>query len=314
MKHFYVKAACFIAVCMFAISAKSQTTVIPDANFEQELIARGVDTDGVVNGQIATADAEAVTALTIYPERIAGPEAIIFDLTGIEAFVNLERLTVGNTFITALNVSTMPNLRYLDCSANQLTSLDVSSNPLLEELIAQVSTDDAPINDLTDLDLSHNPNIRYIHAEFISRINLKNGNNNPDMEIDVGGQGPIPVVWSVCIEVDNATLAQGGQYPYSDWHVYGFPVTYTENCVNSIQKNDKTISFAYPNPATNVLHIYTASGTVDEVVFYDVSGRLVKQFLNVQQAEVNISDLSAGLYSVDIISEGKNIIQKILKQ
>lgn len=309
MKHFYVKAACFIAASLFTISAKSQTTVIPDASFEQELIARGIDTDGVVNGQIATADAEAVTDLTIN-----STDEYIRDLTGIEAFVNLERLTVGMTFITALNVSTMPNLRYLDCSANQLSSLDVSSNPLLEELIAQVSTDDAPINDLTDLDLSHNPNIRYIHAEFISRINLKNGNNNPDMEIDVGGQGPIPVVWSVCIEVDNATLAQGGQYPYSDWHVYGFPVTYTENCVNSIQKNDKTAAFAYPNPATDVLHIYTASGTVDEVVFYDVSGRLVKQFLNVQQADVNISDLSAGLYSVDIISEGKSIIQKILKQ
>lgn len=79
-----------------------------------------------------TADALAVTTLINAPEPGSGE--YIEDLTGIEGFINLESLTVNFTNIGELNVSTLVNLKYLDCVDNGLTSLDVSSNPLLEYL------------------------------------------------------------------------------------------------------------------------------------------------------------------------------------
>ena len=172
----------FLIATGYTVTA--QTTAIPDPLFEQELINLSIDSDGIVNGQIATADAEAITSLTINPENTGSD--YIADLTGIEAFVNLENLTVNFTIIEELNVSTMPNLKHLNCIDNTLEYLDVSNNPLLEELYLHTGGDVYPLNSINQIDLSHNPNIRKLTASAISYINLKNGNNNPDMIIYIG--------------------------------------------------------------------------------------------------------------------------------
>ena len=77
---------------------------ITDENFLNTLIELGIDKNG--DGKISSAEAKAVTSLDVSGESIS-------DLTGIELFVNLVTLI---------------------CSANQLTSLDVSNNTVLEIL------------------------------------------------------------------------------------------------------------------------------------------------------------------------------------
>ena len=74
---------------------------IPDNNFLSALIDLGVDANG--DGIISPQEAEVITSLDFFGNSIT-------DLTGIEAFVKLENL---------------------DCSGNQLTSLDVSNNTAL---------------------------------------------------------------------------------------------------------------------------------------------------------------------------------------
>lgn len=64
---------------------KRQVTLIPDQQFEQSLIMLNFDSDGLVNGQILTSDALAVTDLFLSGE-------FINDLSGLEGFVNLEKL------------------------------------------------------------------------------------------------------------------------------------------------------------------------------------------------------------------------------
>jgi len=44
----------------------AQITLIPDPKFEQFLIDKGIDSDGIINGQILTADALSVTKMHIY--------------------------------------------------------------------------------------------------------------------------------------------------------------------------------------------------------------------------------------------------------
>ena len=77
---------------------------IPDNNFFNALIELGIDTNG--DGIISSAEAAVVTSLNVYGENIS-------DMTGIEAFFNLDTLW---------------------CSSNQLTTLDVSNNSALEWL------------------------------------------------------------------------------------------------------------------------------------------------------------------------------------
>jgi hypothetical protein len=77
--------------------------MIGDA-FRNVLIDVGVDTDG--DEEISVTEAEAVTYLGVSDENIS-------DMTGIEAFVNLNSLY---------------------CCSNQITTLDVSNNTELEIL------------------------------------------------------------------------------------------------------------------------------------------------------------------------------------
>jgi hypothetical protein len=72
----------------------------------------------------------------------------------------------------------------------------------------------------------------------------------------------------------------------------------------------------YPNPAVNVLNITNAENIlVNNVSIVDLNGRTVKsvKFDGVSEAQVNISDLSAGMYLVNISSDKGITTKKIVK-
>ena len=79
-----------------------EPVTIPDDNFRNVLLESGFDQNG--DGYIDYDDAALVISLNVSDDSIA-------DMTGIEAFVNLDTL---------------------DCSGNQLTSLDVSKSVALK--------------------------------------------------------------------------------------------------------------------------------------------------------------------------------------
>ncbi|GGH36993.1 MopE-related protein [Mangrovimonas yunxiaonensis] len=119
---------------------------IPDPNFEQALIDLGIDSDGVVNQSLLRSDAEAVTAqLNVSNNNIS-------DLTGIEAFTNLNDLIIGGNNLTSIDLSQNTSLTYLSCGSNLMTTLDVSLNINLNQL----SIGNLPIS---TLDLSNNVNL-----------------------------------------------------------------------------------------------------------------------------------------------------------
>ena len=107
---------------IFLCNIYSQTTAIPDANFEQALIDLNIDTDGIINQSVATTDISGVTSLDVRQKNIS-------DLTGIEGFISLTYLYCALNQLTSLNVSQNPDLTQLYCFDNQLTSLDITQNP-----------------------------------------------------------------------------------------------------------------------------------------------------------------------------------------
>lgn len=104
--------------------SNAQTTAIPDTAFEQKLLSLGMDSDGLVNGQILNSDAAIVTSLDIDASGI-------HDLTGIEAFTNLIFLRCNSNSISTLDLSNNTALEQLFCESTDLTSLDLSSNTSL---------------------------------------------------------------------------------------------------------------------------------------------------------------------------------------
>jgi hypothetical protein len=305
-------------------TAKAQYTLIPDAGFEQVLIYQNIDSDGVVNGQVLTSDIENVTQLII--DGWDSPD--IEDLTGIQDFTNLEKLVILFSGITELDVSQNLQLKILDCSSNNLTTLDVSSNTLLEELhIGNYGIDVGPFNLIEEIDLSQNPNIKILDAfdSSIKKINLKNGNNNPDMSIGVAlfpwgmdepDYDPNEIWKTVCIEVDDVEAALNNLAPYSDWQITTWnhvAVIFTDDVtacalgMSDFQRNEISV---YPNPVSDVLYFDEADSEIEKIIFYDISGRKV-----LEQNQVNaidVSHLEKGTYILKIVVEQGIQTKKII--
>lgn len=301
------------------ISLSAQTISIPDPIFEQVLINTEIDSDGVINGQISEADALAVTSLTVISPNLTQGE-YIQTLTGIEAFINLENLTIHSTEIEQLNISTLINLKHLDCADNLLTSLDVSSNFLLEYLDISSSGDVIPINQITEIDLSNNPAINTIWAIGpINYINLKNGSNNPQMNLYIDysfGNGSPEILGNTCIEVDDVIAAQNNESPYSEWFITysNKTINFATNCSLATEDFNKTNISVYPNPTSDVLHFQTTGGTtIDTALIFDISGRSIKEFNNINSS-ISVSELQTGTYIIKLASGKETFTQKIIKK
>jgi hypothetical protein len=72
----------------------------------------------------------------------------------------------------------------------------------------------------------------------------------------------------------------------------------------------------YPNPATDVLNVNTSNSSINAIQIVDLNGRQVytKSFNNVADAQINVNELSAGMYLINISTENGSTTQKFLKQ
>lgn len=73
----------------------------------------------------------------------------------------------------------------------------------------------------------------------------------------------------------------------------------------------------YPNPASNVVKVSNNQGVqINQITITDLNGRTVKSqsFNNVADAEMNIADLSSGVYMMDIASKEGSVLKKIVKE
>ena len=113
---------------------------IPDEAFLNVLIASEVDQNG--DDLISYPEAEDTEAVRLPPSGIS-------DLTGLEAFINLDSLTITLNPLAGIDLSSNTALRYLEITSSELTSLDLTDNHLLEVLICGR-------NSLSEIDLSNN--------------------------------------------------------------------------------------------------------------------------------------------------------------
>ncbi|MBQ4821720.1 matrixin family metalloprotease [Aquimarina sp. MMG016] len=156
-------------------------TAIPDSNFEAALDALGYD-DISSDGQVPTLYIEAVTDLDIGNMNIA-------DLTGIQDFGALVDLDVSSNTLTTLDLSTNSLLETVNVSSNDLASLTLPTNGNLITFTCNFNTN------LTSVDFSGNINLETIQclgngltSVDVSGLNVLNSlalNSNSLSAIDV---------------------------------------------------------------------------------------------------------------------------------
>jgi len=323
-----MKKILIVFILLFSSLLQAQYTQIPDPAFETHLIILGIDSDGVINGQVLTSDIEIVTFLDFLNNFT------ITDLTGIEDFASLEILTLGRINITQLNLSqninleelnigdvslesinleNNINLRFLSVNFNcntcyntcTVTELDLSNNSLLYHFVILES------DTITELDLSANNNIndlRIINSDGLTQINLKSGANSNISFLRIQYCDNL-----ACVQVDDPdAVIAGTDPPYDAWIIDEGPII-TEDCFLGVEDVILESQIAiYPNPAQNILNI-NSDIFINSVQVYDVLGRLVLQESNPTN-QLDVSKISRGLLFVKLEMDIGIITKKIIKE
>ena len=153
-----------LAFLFFAAHTLSaQITFIPDSIFEEHLINLGYD--NLHNGWVLTDSVSSIDTLIIS----GYPNFEISDLSGIEDFYNLQYLDCSKNNIDTLNINTNTTLKYLDC-------YDASISELIIDNLNSLSTLDFSFNNLTNVNLSGNPGLTHLNCirNQLSNLNLSN--------------------------------------------------------------------------------------------------------------------------------------------
>jgi hypothetical protein len=69
----------------------------------------------------------------------------------------------------------------------------------------------------------------------------------------------------------------------------------------------------YPNPTSSLLTIDASGEKVDNVSVTNTSGQIVAKFSSLANNQINISDLSNGLYFIEVVVKGKTIRKTFAK-
>ena len=114
-----MKVIITIVILLIPYVGLCQQTFIPDDNFEQALIDLGLD--DILDDSVITANIEEVSLLDLNC-------LMIFDITGIEDFTNLEILNLSNNFLDNIDLSQNNNLTELDISSNGFEIINLDNN------------------------------------------------------------------------------------------------------------------------------------------------------------------------------------------
>ncbi|WP_321538785.1 leucine-rich repeat domain-containing protein [Flavobacterium piscinae] len=191
---------------------------IPDTNFKAKLLSASPsnqnastqtpDASGSVStynkidvnndGQIQVSEALAIKYLRLY-DTSYGLQPV-YTITGLESFTNLESLFIQSyDFWNFTPIANLTNLRYLTCSFNNISNLDVTNLNNLTYLNCIQNS----ISQTLDVSNLHNLQKLYCNNNPISSINIKNGSN----EIDLTFSG-CQLLRYICADEEDLVLVQ----------------------------------------------------------------------------------------------------------
>jgi len=274
---------------------------IPDANFKAALVGNlMINTNG--DTEIQCYEANAFTGyMGLYSQGIA-------DLSGIEAFMNATVLDAGGNDLTTVDLSQNTKLTTLFLDQNQLTFLDVS---ILADLTSLYCND----NQIEMLDVSNNGNLMNLNCinNALTHLNLKNGNN---VNMNIWGLQADGNLDLNCIEVDDVVWATAN---WSGGNVDN-PSAFSDDCytaylsVGDVVMNSMNVRL-YPNPFSDVITITSDQNLIESVKVYDLKGVLLYQTRdNSTEVNVNLSNLSSGIYLIKTASPNGETMHKVVKK
>ncbi|MEP0479362.1 MAG: T9SS type A sorting domain-containing protein, partial [Nonlabens sp.] len=283
------------------INIPAGQTVIPDDNFEQELIALGYDT--VLDNLLDSANVSAVNTLDISNKGIS-------DLTGLEAFVALDTLRANDNSIVTFNSLLVNNARFVDFASNPIVDVDMSNsnsitfasfffNSSLQNIDISGAVNleffDGSVGLYTTIDTSNNPNLKTLRLQASNQLTSIDITQNPLLE---------RLELLLCPLLTGIDITQNPQLEYLRFGTINFDRTSTEypitsidftNNVNLIELINLGSRISNPN-FSNLSSIEELTWVDSEVTSFDFTNNrtllTVEVSDNLLSGTLNLSNLS----------------------
>lgn len=270
-----MKNVLFIVLIFTTSIVFTQTTVIPDSNFEQALINLGYDT-GSLDGTIPTANIDTITSLYIWAKNIS-------DLTGIQDFNALVEL---------------------NCEANQFASIDVSQNLNLKVLVT------ANNFQLTNLDVSQNTLLTYLNCAAspnLSSIDVRNGNNANFTYFNAQVDSSLR-----CIYVDDKNASYLSSW-IKDTSAHWVNDTLDCQSITSFNEYENLNPVnIYPNPA-NEYAVFEFKKSPVQLTIYNLQNKVVlNEYINQKTFRLDTSSFDKGVYLCSWFRDDHTSIKKLI--
>lgn len=347
--------------------APTDTVDIPDGHFKWMLLTPGFTGNGVIDtngdGEIEYGEAEAATHLYLNPSVMGGYSTendlphtdntqnnnpvefgTIDDLTGIEAFTNLQYLNVSYNDLDSLNLSFNENLdtlrcsnnhlvniniegctqlTYFWCNYNNLSTLDITQNSSLKRLscynnqIQDLNLEEnldliflsCGNNPIDSLNLQQNTNLNVIVSlnSNLNYLDIRNGNNENLSYLTVNGNPDL-----TCIFVDDKAYANNAANWTKDTTAH-YVETKTECAALRVKTFPLQSLQIYPNPVKSKLYI-KADRALHAVGLFNLQGKEVfYKTLHQPQTTLDMSEFTQGIYFLKLVSQDHILTRKIIK-
>ncbi len=227
------------------------------------------------------------------------------DVLDVSQNTSLSTLHCRFNNLSTLDLSNNLELRDLDCTVNNLSALDVSNNKKILFLTCGA-------NNIEELDLSQNSDLYWFQChdnEELTFLDLRNGGNSG-----------LSLMWAHntpnlrCILVDNKIFADGKEcgLPTSGWCKDGNDIFIEDmvDCVLSSEDFTNIEIILYPNPTNDIL-ILRNNLQVENVNVYSIQGDLIKTIF--ENDEINVSQLSPGIYFLEVFVKGQRSMFRFVK-
>ncbi|MCF6307571.1 MAG: T9SS type A sorting domain-containing protein [Flavobacteriaceae bacterium] len=284
-----MKPLTFYIVILFlatTILCQAQIVNIPDINFKNKLLNHDPIIDTNNDSEIQFTEAEALTE-TLNLDGTSSNPGEIADLTGIEAFVNIDKLQCSYNQLASIDLSFNTALLNLVCNQNPLTSINISNNTVLRTLSiygSQLTSIDVSNNDeliliqvsgnLTNIDVSNNPVLQYLYVQGNQLTNIDVTNN--------------PILVSLTCEHNQLTQIDLSSNPLLNFlHCRNNNLTELDLSNNT---DLRTVSLLYNNELT---YLNIKNGYNNDII---TSGSYASDFTNLPNLEtVCIDDVNSSL-------------------
>ncbi len=264
-----MKKIAFALFAMTSLSLFSQNVNIPDGTFKNYLLNySAINTNYDSEIQVSEANS--------FNGTILCSGSSINDLTGIEEFINLDKLFCDQNNLTSLDVSQLAQLTFLDCRQNSIVNLDVSQNLI----ITKVRCDE---NSLSTLNLANGNNLNFSAFFAMSNPNL------------------------TCIQVDDAVWST------ANWGSIDAGAYFSEDCGWNVGLAKQPITSGvviYPNPVINTISLIS-DGAFEVLNIYSLSGQEVS--FQTTSGGLDVALLEPGVYFLRLKIDGDLVVVKFLK-